>query len=133
MIRYFGFWETIPQMSSTLLIASYKKVYGHQHDLLVLIIHLAHSVKVRPARFLHCKVPIFSFSYSVYQHNSRFRVQSPSGSDHFSAGHLDPWPPVKLPGLYHWPLYSFLITASRPFKHKLDHIPALSKTHWDYS
>lgn len=77
-----------------------------------------------------CPAPLpFPFSYSVYQHNPRFRVQSPSRSDHFSAGHLDPWPPVKLPGLYHWPLYSFLITASRPFKHKLDRIPALSKTY----
>ena len=45
--------------------ASYKRVYRHQHDLLVLISYLAHSVKVRPASFLHCKVPIFSFSYSV--------------------------------------------------------------------
>lgn len=34
---------------------------------------------------------------------------------------------------YHFPLYSFLITASRPFKHKLDCIPALNKTHRDYS
>lgn len=75
-------------------------------------------------------LPLFlSPSHTVYQHNPRFRVQSPSRSDHFSAGHLNPWPPVKLPGLYHWPLYSFLITASRPFKHKLDRIPALSKTY----
>ena len=75
-------------------------------------------------------LPLFlSPSHTVYQHNPRFRVQSPSRSDHFSAGHLNPWPPVKLPGLYHWPLYSFLITCSlsperQVFKGHSYHLPS---------
>ena len=85
---------------------------------------------------LSCPAPLPFSSSSVHQHNHDSVFTAHPGlttSQHLRGTQCSSGSTDSCDGFYHFPLYSFVITASRPFKHKLDHIPALNKTHWDYS